>query len=246
MNKKRDFLVVFSELILLETRHYQNIFNKQEMMPDPYFSVVITVYNRAGLLKRALDSLISQTESDWEAIIVDDDSTDDIYSLVKPYLKKYPGIRYLKKEHSGEPLSKNAGIFSSSGKYVTFLDSDDEYDPKHLESRKEILVNDSSIGFLHGGVTVLGNQYVPDRFDPEKSVSLSDCVIGGTFFVERDLLISLGGFKDIYLGADADLLERALKKGIHVEETKHPTYIYHHETANSITNMLFQDNKLIE
>ena len=191
-----------------------------------------------------MESLIKQTDSDWEAIIVDDASDDDTYPQIKPYLKEYPQIRYLKKEHSGEPLSKNAGIFSSSGKYVTFLDSDDEYDPGHLESRKEILENDSSIRFLHGGVTVLGNQYVPDRYDPKKSVSLSDCVIGGTFFIERDLLISLGGFKDIYLGADADLLERALKKGIVVKETKLPTYVYHHETEDSITNMLFSDKKL--
>jgi glycosyltransferase involved in cell wall biosynthesis len=213
------------------------------MMSTPFFSVIITTYNRAGLLKRALDSLIKQTDSDWEAIIVDDASEDDTHLQVKPYLEKYAQIRYIKKEHSGEPLTKNAGIFSSSGKYVTFLDSDDEYDTGHLASRKEILENDSSIRFLHGGVTVLGNQYVPDRFDPEKSVNLSDCVIGGTFFVERDLLISLGGFKNIYLGADADLLERALKKGIEVKETKNPTYVYHHETEDSITNMLYSDKK---
>jgi glycosyltransferase involved in cell wall biosynthesis len=214
------------------------------MMSTPFFSVIITTYNRAGLLKRALDSLIKQTDSDWEAIIVDDASEDDTHLQVKPYLEKYAQIRYIKKEHSGEPLTKNAGIFSSSGKYVTFLDSDDEYDTGHLASRKEILENDSSIRFLHGGVTVLGNQYVPDRFDPEKSVNLSDCVIGGTFFVERDLLISLGGFKNIYLGADADLLERALKKGIEVKETKNPTYVYHHETEDSITNMLYSNKKL--
>jgi glycosyltransferase involved in cell wall biosynthesis len=212
-------------------------------MSTPFFSVIITTYNRAGLLKRALDSLIKQTDNDWEAIIVDDASEDDTHLQVKPYLEKYAQIRYIKKEHSGEPLTKNAGIFSSTGKYVTFLDSDDEYATGHLASRKEILENDSSIRFLHGGVTVLGNQYVPDRFDPEKSVNLSDCVIGGTFFVERDLLISLGGFKNIYLGADADLLERALKKGIEIKETKNPTYVYHHETEDSITNMLYSDKK---
>lgn len=214
-------------------------------MPDPYFSVIITVYNRAGLLKRALDSLVSQTESDWEAIIVDDDSTDDIYSLIKPYFKKYPGIRYIKKEHGGEPLSKNAGIFSSHGKFITFLDSDDEYDPKHLETRKTILEKDPSIRFLHGGLTILGNQFVPDRFDKDKLINLNECIIGGTFFVDRDTMISLGGFKDISLGADADLHERALKRGIHVEETRYPTYIYHHETEDSITNMLLSDNKLM-
>ena len=49
---------------------------KNETVGLPFFSVIITTYNRASLLKRALDSLIAQTETDWEAIIVDDDSTD--------------------------------------------------------------------------------------------------------------------------------------------------------------------------
>ncbi len=213
-------------------------------MAGPFFSVIITTYNREVLLKRALDSLISQTECDWEAVVVDDESTDDTYQQVKSYLKKYPQIRYIKKEHSGEPLSKNAGIFSSTGRFITFLDSDDEYDPGHLASRKTILMNNPSIMFLHGGVSVLGNQFVPDRFDPEKSVSLKDCVIGGTFFVERNTMISLNGFKDVLLGADADLLDRALKKGIKVKKVIYPTYIYHHETEDSITNMLFSDRKL--
>jgi glycosyltransferase involved in cell wall biosynthesis len=212
-------------------------------MAIPFYSVIITTYNRAELVKRALESLILQTETDWEAIIVDDDSKDNTESELERFLEAFPKISYIKKEHSGEPLSKNAGIFASTGRYITFLDSDDEYDPLHLESRKDILEGDRSIKFLHGGVTVLGNQFVPDRFEPGKPVNLSDCVIGGTFFVERDLLISLGGFKDIYLGADADLLDRALKEGTRVKRVLYPTYIYHHETEDSITNMLLEDKK---
>ncbi|HKK41823.1 MAG TPA: glycosyltransferase family A protein [Bacteroidales bacterium] len=211
-------------------------------MDVPLFSVVITTYNRAELLKRALDSLVLQTEKNWEAIIVDDESTDNTYTEVLPYLESYPAISYLKKEHSGEPLSKNAGIFYASGKYVTFLDSDDEYAPEHLELRREILTGDASLSFLHGGVKVIGNPMVPDRFDPEKSVPLSECVIGGTFFIGREILYELGGFRDIYLGADADLLDRALNKGINIKKTAYPTYIYHHEVEDSITNMLFSDN----
>jgi glycosyltransferase involved in cell wall biosynthesis len=212
-------------------------------MGGPFFSVIIATYNRAILLKRALDSLISQTECDWEAIVVDDDSSDDTYRQIKPYLKKFPRIRYIRKEHSGEPLSKNAGIFSSTGRFITFLDSDDEYNPEHLASRKTILMNNPSVMFLYGGVSVLGNQFVPDRFDPGKSVSLKDCVIGGTFFVERNTLISLNGFKDVLLGADADLLDRAGMKGIKVKKVFNPTYIYHHETEDSITNKLFSEKK---
>jgi len=52
----------------------------------PFFSVIIITYNRAYLLTRALDSLVSQTEKDWEAVIVDDGSTDETYSRILPYL----------------------------------------------------------------------------------------------------------------------------------------------------------------
>jgi glycosyltransferase involved in cell wall biosynthesis len=212
-------------------------------MDVPFFSVVITTYNRAELLKRALESLVLQTEKEWDAVIVDDESTDNTYRHIEPYLDSYPAIRYLRKEHSGEPLSKNAGIFSSEGKYITFLDSDDEYAPDHLELRKKILEGDTPIKFLHGGVRIIGNPYVPDRFDPEKSVSLGDCIIGGTFFIDRNLMNELEGFRNIPLGSDADLYDRALEKGITVKKVQYPTYIYHHETEDSITNRLFEERK---
>lgn len=213
-------------------------------MDVPLFSVVITTYNREELIKRALESLVLQTEKDWEAVIVDDESTDNTYSRVEPYLDAFPAIRYIRKEHSGEPLSKNAGIFSTTGKYITFLDSDDEYAPDHLALRKEILAEDTSVNFIHGGVKIIGNQLVPDRFDPEKSVNLKDCIIGGTFFVERNIMYELEGFRDISLGADADLYDRALKKEVIIKKVLYPTYIYHHETEDSITNRFFEEKNL--
>jgi glycosyltransferase involved in cell wall biosynthesis len=206
----------------------------------PFFSIIITTYNRAQIIQRALDSLVSQIERDWEAVIVDDESTDDTYLRILPYLCSNQKIRYIKKVHSGEALSKNEGINSSSGKYISFLDSDDEYDPIHLQSRKAILKTYPSVRFLHGGAKIIGNQYVPDRFDYKKRINLSECVIGGTFFIERDLIFQLNGFRNIILGTDADLFERASQAGISIMETKSPTYIYHHENEDSITNRLIK------
>ena len=114
----------------------------QTGLSQPFFSIIIATYNRAQLIIRAINSLISQTEEDWEAIIVDDESTDDTYTRILPYLESNNKIKYLKKVHSGEALTKNEGIWSSAGKYVSFLDSDDEYDPLHLETRKKILMQE--------------------------------------------------------------------------------------------------------
>jgi glycosyltransferase involved in cell wall biosynthesis len=207
-------------------------------LPRPFFSIVITTYNRAQLLKRALDSLIAQTEKDWEAIIVDDESTDDTYSQILPYLTAYAKIKYLRKVHGGEAHSKNEGIWLSNGRFISFLDSDDEYDPTHLESRKSILTQNSFVEFLYGGAVVIGNQYVPDRFDHAKNINVSKCVIGGTFFVEREVLLSLNGFRSMPVGTDGDLFDRAKNARIKMMEVNVPTYIYHHETQNSITNNL--------
>jgi glycosyltransferase involved in cell wall biosynthesis len=210
----------------------------------PFFSIIITTYNRRHILKRALNSLILQNEDDWEAIIVDDESTDDTRSVILPYISANKGIRYYVKSHSGEAMSKNEGINLTSGRFVSFLDSDDEYSQDHLLLRKSILTQNPSISFLYGGVKVIGNQFVPDRFNPEKKIHLSECVIGGSFFIERDTLLRLKGFRNIQLGTDSDFFERAIIAGVVMKETEIPTYIYHHETEDSITNMLL--NKTTE
>ena len=220
----------------------QPLENNAKVIPQPFFSIIITTFNRAYILQRAIDSLISQTEHDWEAIIVDDESMDDTYLQILPYLQSYNKIIYLRKAHDGEVGSKNAGISASSGKFISFLDSDDEYKTNHLQSRKAILMHDPSIRFLYGGAKIIGNRYVPDRFDYNKRIHLNECVIGGTFFIERSVLFQLNGFRKIMLGTDADLFDRAIEAGFLIRETKIQTYIYHRENEDSITNMLIKNN----
>lgn len=217
--------------------------NNAKTVSQPFFSIIVTTFNRAHILQRAINSLISQTEHDWEAIIVDDGSMDDTYLQILPYLQSYNKVKYLRKAHDGEVGSKNAGISASSGKFISFLDSDDEYKPDHLKSRKEILVNDPSIRFLYGGAKILGNQYVPDRNDYKKRIHLNKCVIGGTFFIERSVFFQLHGFRKIMLGTDADLFDRAVESGVLIRETKIQTYIYHHENEDSLTNRFIEDNE---
>lgn len=201
----------------------------------PFFSVIITTYNRAALLKRALNSLLAQTETDWEAIIIDDGSTDHTEFEACAYRSQQ--VKYFRQESRGASEAKNRGMYLSKGKFVTFLDSDDEYHPTHLESRKIVLMK-TQIDFLHGGVKVIGNQFVPDRFNYGKLVPLSECAIGGTFFIRKNLGLLLKGFRSLPLGSDGDLLERASQQNIFIAKTDLPTYIYHRENSNSITNNL--------
>ncbi|MCO5237678.1 MAG: glycosyltransferase family 2 protein [Chitinophagaceae bacterium] len=210
----------------------------------PFFSVVVTSYNREKLIPRALQSLIQQSEKDWEAIIVDDGSTDNTSAVIEPFLQKGYKITYFRQESKGCAEAKNTGIFLSQGKYITFLDSDDEYTPDHLAKRKAILSENTHIDLLHGGVKIIGSAYVPDRFNTEKMIHLKDCVIGGTFFVERNLALQLKGFGPIPLGHDADFFEKARQLGVLIIKTEYPTYIYHREAPDSLTHAYTVKNKV--
>ena len=214
------------------------IINKieSERIINPFFSIIITTYNRADLLPRALDSLIRQTETDWEGIIIDDGSTDDTATVVLPYLKPGSKFRYIRQENAGYSGAKNTGIFTARGKFITFLDSDDEYLPMHLALRKTILISNKVVEFLHGGFKVIGSVYVPDRFDYSKMISLKDCVIAGTFFIKRTVALLFKGFHELALGSDGDLFDRLDKAGVIIMKTEIPTYIYHRETVLSITH----------
>lgn len=206
-------------------------------MQNSFFSVVIATFNRASLLKRALISLINQTETDWEAIIIDDGSTDHTQALMQEFLHLFPHkIRCIKQVNQGAVKAKNEGIALAKGKFITFLDSDDEYRSTHLESRKKILNQHRKLEFLYGGVEIIGNQYVPDRHNHEQLIHLSECVIGGTFFLKKELAISLNGFRSFPIGTDADLFERVKETQIEILKTDLPTYVYRRETEDSITH----------
>lgn len=205
-------------------------------MAHPFFSVVVTTYNRASLLTRALQSLVIQSEIDFEALIVDDGSTDNTKEIVESKFAHDPRFKFIRQEHAGSTAAKNKGLSLGSGGWLTFLDSDDEFDPEHLSLRRKVILNNPGVRFFHGGVKVIGNEYVPDRFDPSKKIHLSECVIGGTFIIERNLLTESGLFKEMRLGDDAEFFDRLKSAGIPIVKVDFPTYIYYRNTPDSMTN----------
>jgi glycosyltransferase involved in cell wall biosynthesis len=204
-------------------------------MHVPFFSVVICTYQRGHLIDRAISSLLEQVETDWEAVIVDDGSTDNTPQVVQKYIDTGAPIRYFRHDHCGVARSRNAGIALSRGLFVTFLDSDDEYLPDHLSSRHAMLLQEPSIWLLHGGVEIVGDAYVRDRHDPSILIHLDDCVIGGTFVIRRDLFSTLGPFAEIQYADDAEFFERAARAGTVIAKTDHPTYRYYRDTPDALT-----------
>jgi glycosyltransferase involved in cell wall biosynthesis len=111
----------------------------------PFFSIVISTKNRAGLITKPIESIINQTFSDFELIIVDNASTDNTEDVVKSYMD--PRITYLRNEVDKERcFARNRGINASNGEYVCFLDSDDAYLENHLQVIYDEIHRNKTIG----------------------------------------------------------------------------------------------------
>jgi len=112
----------------------------KDKIAEKKVSVVIPFYNRRKEVLRAVDSVLNQTHKNFEIILVDDGSTDDL-SEVEKLAKKNSNIKlYHNKENRGVSASRNFGISKSTGDYIAFLDSDDEFKPNKLEIQVHYMV----------------------------------------------------------------------------------------------------------
>ncbi|WP_309045377.1 glycosyltransferase family 2 protein [Marinobacter sediminicola] len=119
------------------------------MMTDtrsPKVSVITPAYNAEALISRTIESVIDQTFSDWEMIIVDDCSSDGTRLILEAWAKKDERIKVtvLGKNFGGPAGPRNVGVGIASGDYIAFLDADDIWHPQKLELQLKILENGSA------------------------------------------------------------------------------------------------------
>ncbi len=202
---------------------------------QPHVSIILPTFNRAKYLERSINSILKQTYKNWELLIIDDGSNDSTFNLVNKFLMQDERIRYSKHKNVGLPISLNVGINSACGNFITFLGSDDEYKPDHLELRIIQLKKNENVDCLFGGIEIIGNPYVKDKNDPNKEVHLQECIIGGTFFGKREMFLKMKGFKNIKYSEDSEFYERANLK-YEFKKVDFPTYIYYRDTPDSICN----------
>jgi glycosyltransferase involved in cell wall biosynthesis len=202
----------------------------------PLVSVVLPVFNRKHLIERAITSIKTQSFSDWELLIVDDGSSDGLEDLVIPMVMNSPRIRYLKHANRKLAATRNVGIHAAMGRYISFLDSDDEYRSDHLQLRYEYMTAHPEVDFIHGGVVLIGPEethFVRDAYDSSKLIHISECCVGATFFGKKKAFMSSGGFKLMPYSAESDFLER-ISGSFHVVKVDFPTYKYYTGLEDSI------------
>lgn len=117
------------------------------------FSIIIPTYNRADILPRAIQSVLTQTYDNFELLIVDDGSTDDTEKTVKNIFDCR--IKYFKKDNEERSIARNYGIRQATGMYINFLDSDDIFYPHHLQTAYQLLEKNSFPELGHLGYELI-------------------------------------------------------------------------------------------
>jgi len=118
---------------------------------EPKFSIILPTYNRAHLLSTAIESVIAQSVTDWELIVIDDGSDDNTKEVVFSF--KDSRIMYGYQENKGRSIARNAGLHNARGTWICFLDSDDWYLEDHLEAFENGMNENPQTEIFKTGVT---------------------------------------------------------------------------------------------
>ncbi|WP_161636218.1 glycosyltransferase family 2 protein [Saccharicrinis fermentans] len=114
-------------------------------------SIVTPMYNSARFIKTTINSVINQTYENWELLVVDDCSTDGSLEIVKRYINKDDRIKLVELSHNqGAGVARNVGIENSKGKYISFLDADDYWEPQKLEIQVDLISKKQWAGLYSG------------------------------------------------------------------------------------------------
>lgn len=204
-------------------------------------SVVIPTYNREAVLPRAIKSVLKQTYTDVELIVVDDGSTDDSIQAVKEFGDE---INYYSfSENRGANTARNKGIAESTGEYIAFLDSDDEFPPNHVETMVSEL---ESITRKFGGVFTRSQTFKGEelwnvsQYDGKVVTHdkiIRENVVGGfsNIMVRRSVFEEVGLLdEEMPAAQDYEFYIRLLKK--YQLKYVQSTYIIRHNRSNQISS----------
>jgi glycosyltransferase involved in cell wall biosynthesis len=209
------------------------------------FSIVIPTYNRAHLLKKTIDTVLDQSYTNFELIIVDDGSTDNTEEVIKEIISTRENkIIYIKQINSERAAARNTGLKKAVGDYILFFDSDDTLYDNHLEIAKKNIVEKNYPEFIHlrydiknvnGTITKEGPIY---NSPPNKDLIFGNFLSCNGMFIRKDIAIQNPFNEDRKLSAMEDWelwLRLSAKYPLHYVNTITSSIIDHDERSVMIT-----------
>ena len=179
-------------------------------------SIIMPTRNRAGIINKAIHSVLSQTYENWELLVVDDGSEDGTRKIVKKFADSDHRIRYLPIKHSGVSTARNFGLEQSKGEVIAYLDSDNSWDPDFLLIMTNAVLENHWCAYC---VLIISHHdqkkkptYRKNSFNLEQ-LKLSNYIDLNAFVHKRELFAELGGFDDsLKRCVDWDLILRYTSK----------------------------------
>lgn len=190
----------------------------------PKVSVIIPAYNVSQYLGAALESLCSQTFTDFEALIVNDGSTDATAAVATQFVERDRRFWLLQKQNGGLSSARNFGIDKANGEYIAFLDGDDVYRPDKLARHVATLDQDATIGVVYGASQAMRDDGQPTwlkisgkpvKADPLAALMCKNFVVhGSNAMVRRAVFDQVGEFDETLASVeDLDMWLRIASTG---------------------------------
>lgn len=216
-------------------------------------SVIIPCFNSEEYITRALESVLNQSYTDFEIILVDNNSTDNTYNVLLDYMKRFPKIIHVYREtNKGAPAARNKGLTEATGEWIQFLDSDDELLPAKLESQIAVAQNskaDIIVGECYLYKTIKGKTNIETRGveidNIWKALLTSKLGITSSNLWRREALLTVGGWNETRSSSqEYDLIFKILKQNDNLDFCLTPQTIVH-VRENSI-HKSGDDNRFVQ
>ena len=216
--------------------------------PTPAVSVIIPCYNQAGYLREAVESVVAQTFTYWEIVIVDDGSPDDTGATAEAIISENLGraIRLLQKENGGVSEARNAGIRISRGAYILPLDADDIIRPTMLEKTVRLLDSDPGIAIAYTDITHFGaiNRTIQAAEFDAKKIPINNQLNCCSLY-RREAWECSGGYRSLYWGyEDWDFWVGCAAAGSRATRAPESLLLYRVKDASRDTVAVSHDREL--
>ena len=215
-------------------------------------SIIVPVYNVENYLERCVESILKQTYTNFELLLINDGSTDQSGDLCDQLVSKNGNIKVFHLENAGVSNARNVGIQNSTGEWITFIDSDDFITPDYLETLISAVRTDNSVGFSVARLHHVKNGQVTDLpdFSGQESVWSAEqtmkelLMTARTSFFPVAKLFKKELIEDFKFSTDYHLAEDALFLTEVILETKcnsifidKPIYYYDHREGSATTSV---------
>lgn len=215
----------------------------------PAVSVIVPSWGLAHLVGETLDSLIAQSFTDWEAIVVDDGAPDDVAGAVAPYAAADGRIRFLPTVHGGLPAARNRAIAVARAPLIALLDGDDLYRPDYLARMVAAIEADPALGLVSCDAVFTGQPSREGRrfsdYMPQVGEPTLEAVLARRFnifiaaILRREAIAAAGGFDEHMPSAeDFDLWVRVLEAGWHATHVAAPLAVYRRRAGSLSSSTL--------